>query len=52
MTPEEWAKWFRDKFPKEPVEDLIIALRSATKYGFWHSPLYAEDVIKYLEKMT
>ena len=51
MEAEEWAIWFREKHPKEHIEDLIEALRSAAKYGFWHKPHYAEDVIIHLKTL-
>jgi hypothetical protein len=51
MKPEEWAVWFREKFPEEPIEELVEALRSAAKFGFWHQSQYAELVIKHLELM-
>ena len=51
MTPKEWAEWFREKHKDESIPNLVSALRSAAKYGFWHTPEYAELVIKYLEKL-
>ncbi len=51
MKPEEWAIWFRGKHPKEPIEELITALRMAAKFGLWHKIKYAEFVIKHLWQM-
>jgi hypothetical protein len=51
MLPDEWAKWFRDKYPNEPIDELVNALRIASKFGFWHSPEYAESVIHHLKKL-
>ncbi len=52
MTPKEWAKWFRNEHPTEKVSDLIIAIRSASKYGFFHKPEYTELVVKELKKLS
>ncbi len=51
MEPKEWAEWFRNKYPKEPIGKLVEALRSAAKYGFWHKPKHADMVIKHLKKL-
>lgn len=51
MTPKEYAKYYREKFPNDNIEDLIVAIRSASKYGFWHQSQHTELVVKELKKL-